>query len=129
MMVDAQLWGCYCQPFFKFSEPFSYEGIAIITAENPASVLQTDMDNDIKNQRLRLDLQSYDFVGVEVGDRAFNWVENSFAVKMDKELAIVLAKKYQQNAIYYAVNKHLFLLSCLDDSVEVDLGEWRHRRV
>lgn len=129
MMVDAQLWDSYCQPYFKFSEPFSYDGIAIITAENPASIRQRSGVNRIENQRLMSDLKPYDFVRVQVGNRTFSWVENSYAAKIDRSEAIALAKKYRQNAIYYAVNKHLFLLSCLDDGIVKDLGEWYYRRV
>ncbi|ERB65416.1 DUF3293 domain-containing protein [Vibrio coralliilyticus] len=127
MMVDAQLWQEYSDPYFKFIRSPSSHQFAIITAWNPASQWQSKQQNERNNRYLVQEFSHTYFVEVLVGDESFGWAEESFAVDIDELQALELGRKYQQNAIYYVDGNELFLLSCLADKAKVSLGEWKYR--
>ncbi|MDA0148696.1 DUF3293 domain-containing protein [Vibrio sp. LaRot3] len=127
MMIDAELWQAYSDPYLKFSAPFPEQDFAIITASNPHSVICSEQENGLKNSHLRRDVRRKVCVSVVVGNEDFSWSEESFAIVISKQQAIDLAQKYHQNAIYFVQGKRLFLLSCLADRTEINLGEWLFR--
>ncbi|WP_226978288.1 DUF3293 domain-containing protein [Vibrio navarrensis] len=120
--VDAQLWHAYSHSFFAFTQSWTEDNYAIITAWNPGSVLLSNERNCINNQRLKERLMGMDYCPVLVGNQDFTWSEASFAVKVDMRLALDIAKEFQQNAIYYIENKELFLVSCFADETKQSLG-------
>ncbi|MCG9598346.1 DUF3293 domain-containing protein [Vibrio sp. Isolate25] len=127
MMIDAQLWQEYSEPYFKFSRKPSTTRFAIITAWNPASQWLSKPQNDRNNHDLAQDFGHTYFVEVLVGDESFAWAEESFAVDIEQQQALLLGRKYKQNAIYYVIGDELFLLSCLADATKVNLGQWQCR--
>ena len=127
MMIDAHFWQAYCDPYFKFENTIPIDDFVIITASNPASQRLTKQENCIRNRCLQCDLSQFKTHGVLVGNSDFSWSESSFASKISLPLAIELARKYQQNAIYFVQDTQLNLLSCLPDRTKINLGEWLHR--
>ncbi|MDA0119101.1 DUF3293 domain-containing protein [Vibrio sp. T11.5] len=127
MMIDAQIWQAYSDPYFKFTHSPNCHRFAIITAWNPASQWQSKQQNEGNNRHLAQEFSHTYFVEVLVGDESFGWAEESFAVDIDESQALLLGRKYQQNAIYYVDGNELFLLSCLADGMKVGLGEWKYR--
>jgi len=127
MMIDAQLWQAYADPYFKFASPPPQQDFAIVTACNPYSKLCSEQENGLKNSQLRSDVCRKVCVDVLVGNEDFSWAEASFAIVITKQQSIDLAQKYHQNAIYFVQGKQLFLLSCLPDRTEINLGEWLFR--
>ena len=127
MMIDAQLWAAYCEPYFQFSDEMTSDFFAVITAWNPASQRVSNEENLRNNQRLALEISHTNYVDVLVGDEAFTWKEASFAVAIERELAIELGRKFGQNAIYYVENNQLYLLSCLPDATSLSIKGWQSR--
>ncbi|WP_394145497.1 DUF3293 domain-containing protein [Vibrio atypicus] len=127
MMIDAQLWASYLDPYFRFGAPIRCDSFAIITAWNPASKWQSNQQNGRNNQQLRLEIDHTYFIEVLVGNQEFSWAEESFATAMTRHQAVELGVKYGQNAIYFVEKDQLFLLSCLEDKSVVLIGDWRCR--
>ncbi len=98
----------------------------MITAWNPASQRLPNEVNWSNNQRLAKEFNHNEYTEVFVGDEHFCWVEESFAVGLDQEQALEVARKYGQNAIYYVRGDQLFLLSC-NSSEQACIGDWRSR--
>ncbi|MGD8112073.1 DUF3293 domain-containing protein [Vibrio sp. TRT 17S01] len=126
-MIDAQLWQAYCDPYFRFERSVKFAEFAIITAWNPNSKWRSEKENCLNNQLLLQDINHNQYIEVVVGDEQFSWSEASFAVEMSRSEAICLARRYQQNAIYYVQREALWLLSCLSDRTELELGSWKQR--
>ncbi|MEL7292143.1 MAG: DUF3293 domain-containing protein [Pseudomonadota bacterium] len=127
MSIDADLWRAYQQPFFRFITYPKAAQFAIITAWNPSSVRCSPAENDRNNQCLATDLVHTDYSCVLVGNQNFTWAEESFAAPISLEQAVELGLKYAQNAIYYIDGEQLLLLSCIDETPPLLIGEWRHR--
>lgn len=127
MVIDSRLWQAYCDPYFLFEQQIIFNRFAIITAWNPQSELLSNKDNDRSNQHLAQEISHTCWSSVQVGNRDFSWMEESFAVQLSVEEAIELGRKYLQNAIYYVEGEELFLLSCKEEQNKVSLGDWRKR--
>ncbi|WP_434997108.1 DUF3293 domain-containing protein [Vibrio scophthalmi] len=126
-IMDAHLWKIYCDPYFKFDKIIELNDFVVITASNPKSVKLSDGENSIRNKHLSDDLQHFHPVKLWVGNYDFSWFEEGFAAQISLSIAVELAHKYQQNAIYFVQDGQLFLLSCRSDKTQIDLGEWCHR--
>ena len=127
--IDASLWNSYSNPYFHFESEWSVLIYVVITAWNPYSNLRSKKDNCITNQELVKRLQHTNYVPVTVGDRAFEWYEESFAVDITIEEAISLANEYQQKAIYYVRRGTLYLIACSDPDKKYKLGKISDRLV
>ena len=127
MKIDDEIWLAYCEPYFQFQAQYDRAQFAVITAWNPGSKPLSDKDNNQRNLNLFEDLAHCYSQKVWVGNQDFSWKEESFAVAITKELAVRLGKKYQQNAVYFVEKDRLFLLSCLNDATELELGSLRSR--
>ncbi|GAK17590.1 hypothetical protein JCM19053_4219 [Vibrio sp. JCM 19053] len=96
--------------FFRFEAEWRVSNYAVITAWNPYSNLRSKEENSINNHALEKQLQHVNYAPVTVGDSAFTWYEESFAVELSPEVAVELANDFQQNAIYYVINDNFILL-------------------
>nr|WP_243468251.1 DUF3293 domain-containing protein [Vibrio vulnificus] len=67
------------------------------------------------------------FCSVLVADKACCWSEESFAVEINLNYALNLAREFQQNAIYFVEQGELFLVSCLSDERKESLGPFDQR--
>ncbi|AGV18456.1 Protein of uncharacterised function (DUF3293) [Vibrio alginolyticus] len=127
--IDASLWNAYSESFFRFEAEWRVSNYAVITAWNPYSNLRSKEENSINNHALEKQLQHVNYAPVTVGDSAFTWYEESFAVELSPEVAVELASDFQQNAIYYVINDQLYLIACSQPKVFHTLGSLKPRLV
>ena len=87
----------------------------MITAANPFSKLLTDDENRIRNQELHLLLiKDYQEILTGIGkDSTGTWAEEGWVVRGgEEEKLILLAKKYQQNAIFKFTQEGREIIDC-----------------
>ncbi len=101
----------------------------VITAWNPYSNLRSKEDNCIINQMLEKRLKHVNYVPVTVGDRTFEWYEESFAAQISIDDAISLANEFQQNAIYYVADGDIYLIACSEPSNQHKIAKMSDRLV
>ena len=87
----------------------------MITAANPFSKLLTDDENRIRNQELHSILIK-DFQEILIGigkDSTSTWTEEGWVVRGgEEEKLILLAKKYEQNAIFKFTQEGREIIDC-----------------
>ncbi|EGQ8069243.1 DUF3293 domain-containing protein [Vibrio parahaemolyticus] len=127
--IDVSLWNAYSESFFHFEAEWHTSSYAVITAWNPYSNLRSKKENCISNQELEKQLKHANYVLVNVGERSFEWCEESFAADISLEEAVRLAKAFQQNAIYYVIDGDLYLVACAAPSKKHWLGKINDRLV
>ena len=78
---------------------------AFITAFNPQSKLLDLNDNQERNRALKNNLKDYDFFHAlgQSHDQKWPVEESFFILNINCEQALLLAKKYQQNAIVFGL--------------------------
>jgi hypothetical protein len=87
----------------------------MITAANPFSKLLTDDENRIRNQELHsLLIKDYQEILTGIGkDSTSTWAEEGWVVRGgEEEKLILLAKKYQQNAIFKFTQEGREIIDC-----------------
>ena len=87
----------------------------MITAANPFSKLLTDDENRIRNQELHsLLIKDYQEILTGIGkDSTGTWAEEGWVVRGgEEEKLILLAKKYQQNAIFKFTQEGREIIDC-----------------
>ena len=87
----------------------------MITAANPFSKLLTDDENRIRNQELHLLLiKDYQEILTGIGkDSMGTWAEEGWVVRGgEEEKLILLAKKYEQNAIFKFTQEGREIIDC-----------------
>ncbi|MGR5205862.1 MULTISPECIES: DUF3293 domain-containing protein [Vibrio] len=127
--IDAKLWNAYAGSVFRFKTQWQVSSYAVITAWNPNSNQRSKEENCISNQALEKQLNHVNYVPVTVGDDSFEWYEESYAVELSPAEAIILAKTFDQNAIYYVVNGVLYLIACVEPLVRKKIGAIEERLV
>ncbi|MCF7483265.1 DUF3293 domain-containing protein [Vibrio sp. J1-1] len=127
--IDASLWHAYANSFFHFEAKWNVLSYVVITAWNPYSNLRSKEDNCILNQMLEKRLKHVNYVPLIVGDRTFEWCEESFAAEISIEDAISLAKEFQQNAIYYVSHGDIYLIACREPSNRYKVAKMSDRLV
>ncbi|MDW6001712.1 DUF3293 domain-containing protein [Vibrio mangrovi] len=125
-VIDDVLWQAYASTHFLFYQDFNVPEYAIITAWNPKSRLLSYQDNRSNNEQLCQCFSDNYWAMVLAGDKAFEWVEESFAVAICLELALNLARQFEQNAIFYVRDETVFLHSCIDSRCD-ELGALSER--
>lgn len=87
----------------SFLKEESFDSWCFITAWNPFSKALSLEDNTARNKLLEKDLSAYHVFSAEGKDALGNWPsEISFFVgNITKEQAVLLGKKYEQNAIVF----------------------------
>lgn len=87
----------------------------MITAANPFSKLLTDDENRIRNQELHsLLIKDYQEILPGIGkDSTGTWAEEGWVVRgEEEEKLILLAKKYEQNAIFKFTQEGREIIDC-----------------
>ena len=89
----------------KILDEKSMEEWAFITAFNPYSVLLTDEENYSRHQQLQRDVSSFIYFDGEGVGEDITWKpEKSFLILgLNRESAIELGLKYNQNAIVFGI--------------------------
>lgn len=123
---DASLWQSYKETIIEIvlkekslSDRQLYEiwktDFYMITAANPFSKLLTDDDNRIRNQELySLLIKDYQEILTGIGkDSTSTWAEEGWVVRGgEEEKLILLAKKYEQNAIFKFTQEGREIIDC-----------------
>ena len=87
----------------------------MITAANPFSKLLTDDENRIRNQELHsLLIKDYQEILTGIGkDSTSTWAEEGWVIRGgEEEKLILLAKKYEQNAIFKFTQEGREIIDC-----------------
>ncbi|CCN45409.1 conserved hypothetical protein [Vibrio nigripulchritudo MADA3029] len=110
MQIDSSLIQAYLATYFYTDKPIAFHRFCVITACNPRSKKVSDFDNNLRNKQLEADLAEHVHQPVLAGDETKQWCEESYIVEISLQKAIKLAKRYEQNAIYYIEDGELFLV-------------------
>lgn len=126
------LWECYKHSVFLCHQELGDDiNFAIISAQNPLGTLC------LQPQNLRLDCEfenelhqhGWPYRRVIGASPDLSFKESSWAVLCDKRRALELAKRYQQNAIYWVEQGELYLVPALFGNCEEHLGAFRPRQI
>jgi hypothetical protein len=126
------LWDNYKTSVFLCHQSLGDQiSFAIISAQNPAGQLETPsrnllLDNHFANTLNRMKVPYRKIVGCSPD---FSFQEKSWAVLCDKDKAIDLAIRFEQNAIYWVEQGKLFLVPALLKQAEEYLGEFHPRQI
>ncbi|MCL1126970.1 DUF3293 domain-containing protein [Shewanella surugensis] len=118
-------WQCYQETEFFSTQALSCQlSFAIITAYNPQGVLLSSMQNRLLDRKLQNEIEALGLpyraiMGASADKRH---MEKSWAITVDRNVAIQMGVKFDQNAIYYVEADHLRLIPCLIQEKEICLG-------
>lgn len=125
-----QLWHLYQSTEFLLTQQLSpFSQFAIITAHNPQGRILTACQNRLRDRALLRDIES---LGVPYramigASRDLSHMEKSWAVFLSREDSLALARRHQQNAIYYVAENQLELLPCLMQATPAQMGAFSER--
>lgn len=102
---------------------------AIITAYNPKSQITDESQNRDLNNALESELSQVRYEPIIGASPDLTHQEPSFIVQLSKPAAIGLARKYNQNAIFWVERDELHVVPVLMDADEVTVGTFRARVV
>ncbi len=120
-MISENLWYAYTQVRFEFEQSVIKGDFCIITAWNPRSIRLSKEQNQERNHQLQQWLTDYDWMYVTVVSHDGHWYEESFAVNISFNDALLLANRLSQNAIYQIKDGLVILRSSLDQQ-RLNLG-------
>ena len=120
----------YANTFFHlgFREEFLPNSFAIVTACNPMDEKLSEEVNHLRNERLKNNLKSRNFLALPVLGKSLDGLheEKSFCVNCTKEEAVSLAESYDQRAIFWIDEDNLEIIDCKLAEVEF-LGSFKAR--
>ncbi|MCW8330104.1 DUF3293 domain-containing protein [Photobacterium sp. SDRW27] len=128
MCENISLWCSYQAISFKAEQHPVYPCFAILTAFNPRSIVLNNYDNVKRNELLKIELVNLTEKILPVTCRALDgsWQEPGFAAVITLEQACQLARRWQQNAIYWVEQGQLLLVPVLIENViAMKLGEMK----
>ncbi len=109
--IDGRNWISF--QFIPANKEFLDRKFAIITAHNPKDLILNDFLNFIRNTELEsaIKIQGYDYM-TSIGE-LFDHSEESFIIyDIEKDDAISLAKKFDQDTIFYNSGKEISITKC-----------------
>ncbi|WBA15243.1 DUF3293 domain-containing protein [Salinivibrio proteolyticus] len=111
----SDLWKTYQQIAFRAPQAPSVRSFAILTAFNPRSQPLSEKENQLRNRQLvdEMEKAGIRYWAMNGGAPDGSWFEPGFAVALNQDEAIALAKTWQQNAIYWVEEDTLWLLPAL----------------
>ena len=119
------LWQSYQETEFFFTQGLSSQlSFSIITAYNPLGVILSSTQNGVLDRKLQREIEALGLpYRVMIGASAdMGHMEKSWAVAIDRDIAIQMGIEFNQNAIYYVECGYLFLIPCLMQEKELCLG-------
>ena len=126
------LWESYKTSIFLCHQALKCDvDFAIISAQNPAGNTEHPYLNLRRDKELQayLNLQRLPSRSVIGSAPDLSFQEKSWIVLCDKSIALQLAQKFQQNAIYWVQQGELFLVPVLMPQHEESLGAFIERLV
>ncbi len=112
---NNKLWLIYQNTYFDMPKlPNLKKNLCVITACNPFGTTLSNEQNIYRNSELAhdLDAMANDVIELSAGNIDFSYCETSFIFECDKEQAVELGKKWQQNAIFWIEQGTLYLIAC-----------------
>ncbi len=126
------LWESYKSSVFICYQPLGDAvNFAIISAQNPAGAVQHPHHNlrlDCEFES-HLDLHQLPYRAIIGSSPDLSFQEKSWAVLCEKNLALQLARQFQQNAIYWVEAGQLYLVPALWRGEEEYLGLYQQRQI
>ncbi|ABM26304.1 conserved hypothetical protein [Shewanella sp. W3-18-1] len=126
--TTQDLWQCYQTPLFLLTQALSCDfPFAVITAHNPASKRFSPSKNRLLDRQLLLDIESLSspYRALVGAAPDLSYMEKSWAVFIDRTMALQLGKKFNQYAIYMVEQGCVSLVPCtLAGYDEVCLGKF-----
>ncbi len=126
--MTEDLWQCYQTPLFLLTQALSNNfSFAIITAHNPASTHLTPCQNRLRDRQLlhEIELLGCPYRALIGASPDLSHMEKSWAVFIDRSMALQLGKKFDQYAIYMVELGIVSLVPCtLTGYAEVTLGQF-----
>ncbi|MCH1929464.1 DUF3293 domain-containing protein [Shewanella sp. A25] len=126
--MTLDLWQHYQTPLFLLTQALSSDfSFAVITAQNPASELLTPSQNRLLDRQLLRDIETLGcpYRAMVGAAPDLSHMEKSWAVMVDRVLALQLGRKFNQYAIYMVEKGELSLVPCtLQNHDEVRLGKF-----
>ncbi|SIO03955.1 DUF3293 domain-containing protein [Salinivibrio sp. ES.052] len=112
---QQDLWKTYQSIAFHAPQAPSTGAFAILTAFNPRSQPLSEKENQLRNARLAEEMERLGtrYWPMNGGAPDGSWFEPGFAVALEQSDAVALAKKWEQNAIYWVEADTLWLLPAL----------------
>ena len=101
----------YATTVFLCSKPVHFPDFAIITANNPNGELLNFQENKKLNDLLQQQINQYNSVEIIGASPDLTHQEPSFAVQVSLKQAIKIAKRFQQNAIFWVTKGEVFIVS------------------
>lgn len=126
--TTQDLWQCYQTPLFLLTQALSCDfPFAVITAHNPASKRFSPSKNRLLDRQLLRDIESLSspYRALVGAAPDLSYMEKSWAVFIDRTMALQLGKKFNQYAIYMVERGCVSLVPCtLAGYDEVCLGKF-----
>ncbi|MCT8859748.1 DUF3293 domain-containing protein [Shewanella xiamenensis] len=126
--MTQDLWQHYQTPLFLLTQALSCDfSFAVITAHNPASTLLTPSQNRLLDRQLlrEIELLGSPYRALIGASPDLSHMEKSWAVFIDRSMALRLGKKFNQYAIYMVEQGEVSLVPCtLAGQTEVCLGRF-----
>ena len=126
--TTQDLWQCYQTPLFLLTQALSCDfPFAVITAHNPASKRFSPSKNRLLDRQLLRDIESLSspYRALVGAAPDLSYMEKSWAVFIDRTMALQLGKKFNQYAIYMVEQGCVSLVPCtLAGYDEVCLGKF-----
>ncbi|ABK46889.1 conserved hypothetical protein [Shewanella sp. ANA-3] len=124
--MTQDLWQHYQKPLFLLTQALSCDfSFAVITAHNPASTLLSPSQNRLLDRQLLRDIEllGSPYRAMVGASPDLSHMEKSWAVFVDRSMALQLGKKFNQYAIYMVEKGEVSLVPCtLTGHDEVCLG-------
>lgn len=126
--MTQELWKCYQTPLFLFTQALSsHFSFAVITAYNPASTLLSPSQNGLLDRQLlrEIELLGSPYRALIGASADLSHMEKSWAVLIDRTMALQLGRKFNQYAIYMVEKGLVSLVPCtLTGHDELCLGQF-----
>lgn len=128
--IDDHFWHSYQHTQFLLTQGFSPAlSFAIITAHNPRGRVLSASQNRLLDRQLQRHIielkRPYRAIIGASYDRRH--MEKSWAVPIEKSLAVALGTQFNQNAIYFVEGDQLQLVPCLLNYPELTMGAFSAR--
>ncbi|WP_423187194.1 DUF3293 domain-containing protein [Alishewanella sp. d11] len=127
-----ELWESYKQSIFLCHQRLAeHVCFAIISAQNPAGQLSNPVANLLLDKQLQahLDAINTPYRSITGAAPDFSFQEKSWMVLCEKQDAIEIGQRFNQNAIYWVEHNKLYLVPVLLAQPEECLGVFNSRMV
>lgn len=117
----------YATTVFLYCKPVPFRQFAIITACNPNGEILAEQTNKKLNISLSQQITQYEYVEIIGASPDLSHQEPSFAIAMELAKAQALAKRLQQNAIFWVQDDEVFIVPAGLHFQQVAIGSFKQK--